>query len=542
MQKISTLELFRNSMFRNLWSANLIFNLGVVIQAVGASWLMTLISSSHFMVGLVQGATVLPLVVFSLMAGALADNFNRRQIMLFAQIVMIIVSINLTVLSYLGLITPWLLLCFTFLIGCGLAFHNPAWQATMGDIVSRENIPAAVTLNSIGFNLMRSIGPAIGGVVIAALGGTAAFLLNAMSYIPLTSALFLWKPNYKTNTLPLPREKFLGAIADGLRYVVMSPNLLNVMARAFLFGIGTISVSALLPIVACDILGGGALLYGTLLGCFGIGAITAGFVNSYIRHCFSSETIVATSFIGFSFVCFVLAMSRSIVVSHLVLFPAGLFWVLALSLFNTSVQLSTPRWVVARALALYQTASYGGMAVGSVIWGVFADAYSPTVALSVCALFLILGALAGIKFKIQEIPQIDFDPLNQFKEPQVLLDLEACSGPIMIMIDYQINENDLEEFLEVMARRRHIRRRDGARQWVLVRNLEKPGYWTEVYHMPTWVDYLRHNYRAIKADAEVNKHLDRLNCAPDGIRVHRMIEWQTIPQADEVYLKFSTEQ
>ncbi|WP_208434863.1 MFS transporter, partial [Bartonella taylorii] len=140
--------------------------------------------------------------------------------------------------------------------------------------------------------------------------------------------------------------------------------------RAFLFGIGTISVSALLPIVACDILGGGALLYGTLLGCFGIGAITAGFVNSYIRHCFSSETIVATSFIGFSFVCFVLAISRSIVVSHLVLFPAGLFWVLALSLFNTSVQLSTPRWVVARALALYQTASYGGMAVGSVIWGV----------------------------------------------------------------------------------------------------------------------------------------------------------------------------
>ncbi|WP_455476492.1 MFS transporter [Bartonella sp. B17] len=539
MQSISTLKLFRNSIFRNLWSATLVSNLGGLIQNVGAGWLMALISSSHSMVGLVQSATVLPLVVFSLIAGALADNFNRRRIMLCAQIIMMVLSINLVILSYLELLTPWLLLCFTFLIGCGNAFYNPSWQATMGDIVSRENIPAAVSLNSVGFNLMRSVGPAIGGAIIAVLDITAAFLFNAISYIFLIGTLFLWKPNYKSN--PLPRERFLGAIADGLRYVAMSPNLLSIMVRAFLFGVGAISILALLPIIVHETLGGSAFLYGTLLGCFGLGAIVAGVINSTVRHYFKSETIVVGSFIGSAFSCFLLAISRSLIISHFVLFPAGLCWVLALSLFNTSVQLSTPRWVVARALSLYQTASFGGMAIGSAIWGAVADGYSPVIALSACALFLVFGALAGIKFKIQEIPQIDFDPLDHFREPELLLDLKARSGPIMIMIDYQIHESDLEEFLKVMTRRRHIRLRDGARQWVLLRDLERPECWTEAYHMPTWVDYLRHNHRRTKADAEVNKHLRRLNYAPNGIRIHRMIERQTIPQVNEMHLKPSAD-
>lgn len=540
MPKNSILGLFQNKTFRNLWSATLVFNLGGLVQVVGAGWLMTSISSSHSMVGLVQSSITLPLVIFSLMAGALADNFNRRQIMLSAQIMMMIVAINLTILSLMGLITPWLLLCFTFLIGCGGAFYNPPWQATIGDIVGREDIPSAVSLNSVGFNLMRSIGPAIGGMIVATLGGTAAFLFNAMSYIPLIVTLFLWKPDYVSNTLP--RERLLGAVSDGIRYVSMSPNLLNIMTRAFLFGAGAISIFALLPIVVRGILGGNALLYGTLLGCFGVGAITAGVVNSFIRRHLSPETIIASAFIGVAFSCFFLATSRSLIVSHLVLFPAGLCWVLALSLFNTSVQLSTPRWVVARALALYQTASYGGMAVGSAIWGIVADNYSPVVALSVCAIFLILGAIAGLKFKIQEIPRINLEPLDHFREPELLLDLKARSGPIMIMVTYQISENDLEEFLEVMTRRRHIRLRDGARQWVLLRDLERPEHWTEAYHMPTWVDYLRHNYRRIQADAEVNKHLKRLNCAPNGIKVRRMIERQKVPHAKEMHLKPSIDQ
>ncbi|EJF91264.1 MFS transporter [Bartonella tamiae] len=536
-QKNSTLAPFKNGVFRSLWSATLVSNLGGLIQTVGAGWLMTSLTTSHSMVGLVQGATTLPVVIFSLIAGALADNFNRRQIMLTAQMMMMFVSIILATLTLMGLINPWLLLIFTFLIGCGSALYNPPWQATVGDIVPRDEIPAAVTLNSVGFNLMRSVGPAIGGAIVAAFGGAAAFIFNAFSYIPLIGALFYWKPVYGIKNLP--RERLVGAMSDGLRYVSMSPNLLNIMLRAFIFGLGAISILALLPVVAREMLQGGALLYGTLLGCFGIGAIIAGLINSRVRQRFPSELIVKLSFIGFAISCLILGLSRSLILTHIILLPAGMFWVLALSLFNVSVQLSTPRWVVARALALYQTSSFGGMAVGSWLWGALADGYSPTIALYVCSGFLFAGAIMGLKFKIHEIPAINLDPLDQFREPELSLDLQARSGPIMIMIDYVIKEEDLTEFLKIMTLRRRIRLRDGARRWTLLRDLENPNCWTETYHMPTWVDYLRHNHRRTVADAEVSEKLNALNNATQDIKVHRMIERQTVPQNDDLHMKHS---
>lgn len=536
-QKSSTLAPFKSQAFRSLWAATLVSNLGGLIQTVGAGWLMTLISSSHSMVGLVQGATTLPVVIFSLLAGALADNFNRRQIMITAQLLMMAVSVLLAVLTYCGLITPWLLLAFTFLIGCGSALYNPPWQATVGDIVPRQDISAAVTLNSVGFNLMRSVGPAAGGAIVAIFGGAAAFVVNAFSYIPLLGALFFWKPDYTNNGLP--RERLVEAMSDGLRYVSMSPHLLHIMLRAFMFGLGAISVLALLPIVAHEMLHGGAMVYGTLLGSFGVGAIVAGIINSWIRRRFSSETIVAGSFVGYALSCLLLALSDSSIIAHIVLFPAGMCWVLALSLFNVSVQLSTPRWVVSRALALYQTSSFGGMAIGSWLWGGLADSYSPVIALYICAAFLIVGAVMGFKFTIYEIPSINLDPLDQFREPELLLDLRARSGPIMILIDYEINDEDIPEFLETMSLRRRIRLRDGARQWTLLRDLEHPNCWTETYHMPTWVDYLRHNRRRTKADADVTEKLRKLSQIPEGLKVHRMIERHTVPGVEQIQEKQS---
>ena len=536
-QKSSTLAPFKSHAFRSLWAATLVSNLGGLIQTVGAGWIMTLISTSHSMVGLVQGANTLPVVIFSLLAGALADNFNRRQIMITAQLLMMAVSVLLAVLTCFGLLTPWLLLAFTFLIGCGSALYNPPWQATVGDIVPREDISAAVTLNSVGFNLMRSVGPATGGAIVAAFGGAAAFVVNAFSYIPLLGALFFWKPDYVNNGLP--RERLVAAMSDGLRYVLMSPHLLNIMTRAFMFGLGAISVLALLPIIAHEKLDGGALIYGTLLGSFGVGAIAAGIINSWVRRRFSSETIVAGSFVGYALSCLLLALSDSSIIAHIVLFPAGMCWVLALSLFNVSVQLSTPRWVVSRALALYQTSSFGGMAVGSWLWGSLADNYSPVISLYICAAFLIVGALMGLKFTIFEIPSINLDPLDQFREPELHLDLQARSGPIMVLIDYEIKDEDLAEFLKTMSLRRRIRLRDGARQWTLLRDLEHPNRWVETYHMPTWVDYLRHNRRRTKADADVTEKLRQLSQIPEGLRVHRMIERHTVPEADQIQVKHS---
>ena len=245
-QRISPLAPFQYKTFRALWSATLVSNLGGLVQTVGAGWMMATIAHSDDMVALVQASTTLPVMIFSVAAGALADNFDRRRIMLTAQVLLLIISVALAAFAYLGILTPWMLLSFTFLIGCGGALHNPSWQASMGDIVPRTDLPAAVALNSMSFNLMRSIGPAIGGIIVAAAGAAFAFIFNAFSYCALILALWQWKPETVKSTLP--RETLGPAMVAGLRYVAMSPNLLKVMFRGFLFGLSAIVILALLPL------------------------------------------------------------------------------------------------------------------------------------------------------------------------------------------------------------------------------------------------------------------------------------------------------
>ena len=255
---------FSHSIFRSLWFATLLSNLGGLIQAVAAGWVMTTLTDSKYMVALVMASTTLPIMTLSLLAGVLADNYDRRKIMLAAQSLMLVVSVGLALTTYFDLLTPWLLLTFTFLIGCGGALHNPSWQATVGDIVPREQVPAAVMANGMSFNLMRSIGPALGGVIVVAVGAAAAFTINAASYIALIFVLAFWHRPAVISALP--REPFRQATSAGFRYVGLSPNLLRIILRGFLFGIMGVSVLALLPLVAKDLLGGSASTYGFLLG------------------------------------------------------------------------------------------------------------------------------------------------------------------------------------------------------------------------------------------------------------------------------------
>ncbi|MFK4825882.1 MFS transporter [Paenochrobactrum sp. BZR 588] len=538
-QRASPLAPFQHKTFRALWSATLVSNLGGLIQAVGAGWMMTTIATSQDMVALVQASTTLPVMVFSLAAGALADNYDRRRIMLTAQSLMLLVSLALAIFAYFNLLTPWLLLSFTFLIGCGGALHNPSWQASMGDIVPREDLPAAVALNSMGFNLMRSVGPAIGGLIVAAAGAAMAFIFNAFSYIALLVALFKWQPPKSQNTLP--RESFGRAIAAGLRYVSMSPNLLKVMFRGFLFGFSGIAILALLPIVARDLVAGNALTYGMMLGAFGLGAIGGAMLSARLREVMSNEWIVRLAFLMFAGSCIFLGLSTQFWLSWLLLLPAGVAWVLALSLFNVTVQLSTPRWVVGRALALYQTATFGGMATGSWVWGSIAESQGVDLSLIVAGIVLIGGAAIGLMFKLPEFDALNLDPVNRFNEPELKLDIRSRSGPIMIMIDYKIDQDDVNQFLSLMADRRRVRIRDGAQQWALLRDLEQPETWTESYHVPTWVEYVRHNQRRTQADAEIWTRLKALHRGEKPPFVHRMIERQTVSLHDDMPLKPHTD-
>lgn len=506
--------------FRAIWIASLASNFGALIQSVGAAWMMTQISSEADMVALVQASTTLPIMVFSLASGAIADNFNRRTVMLAAQCFMLAASVALTIAAWYGALTPWSLLGFTFLIGCGTALNNPSWQASVGDIVPRSHLPAAVALNSVGFNITRSVGPALGGFIVAAGGAAAAFAVNCLSYLALIGVLFFWRPQIAPSRLP--RERLGAAMGAGLRYVAMSPNILKVLLRSFLFGLSSVAVLALLPLVARELVHGGPTLYGGLLGAFGVGAIGGAFLGGRLQLRLASEWVARLAFVGFAICCAVLALVPSALVIAGAMMIGGASWVLALALFNVTVQLSTPRWVVGRALALYQTAAFGGMALGSWLWGVIAENQGPAEALLLAAGAAVLFAAVGLFLPLPARAELDLSPLNSWTEPEVA-GVRPQSGPISIAIDYLIDEADVPEFLDAMEERHRVRVRDGARNWQLLRDLADPRLWVETYETPTWVEYVRHNSRRTNADAGWNARLRALHRAPGLPQVHRRI-------------------
>lgn len=524
-QRASALAPLRNRTFRAIWLGSFASNFGGLIQSVGAAWLMTSIAPSADMVALVQASITLPIMAFSLASGAIADSFNRRRVMLTAQIFMLSVSALLAACAWAGLITPWLLLAFTFLIGCGTALNNPSWQASVGDLVPRPDLPAAVALNSVGFNLTRSLGPAVGGMIVAVAGAAAAFAVNAFSYLALIIVLLRWRP--PTSASALPRESLGSAMSAGVRYVAMSPSIGKVLLRGFVFGLSSVALLALLPLIARNLVGGGPFTYGVLLGAFGAGAVGGAVVSPRLRAALSSEGVVRLAFAGLALCATIAAWSSTAWLTGAGLWAGGASWVMALSLFNTTVQLSTPRWVLGRALARYQTATFGGMALGSWLWGLLAEAQGLDVTLCVAAAAMLAGGAVGLAIPIAGPPDLNLDPLGRWKEPHVAVDVTPSSGPITVMIEFRIPGDAQEEFLVIMAERHRTRRRDGARRWTLLRDLEDPELWYESYQTPTWVEYVRHNMRATQADAAIGERIRALHMGPDRPRVHRMIVRQT---------------
>lgn len=515
---------FQQPIFRAVWIATVVSNFGGLIQAVAASWLMTTIAPSPDLIALVQASTTLPVMLFSLAAGAVSDNYDRRVIMLIAQCFMFTVSTALAVLAWWGLIGPWLLLTFTFLIGCGIALNNPAWQSSVGDMVPRQDIPAATMLNSAGFNFARSVGPALGGFIVASAGAAVAFVLNAMSYIALIVVLARWRPERPERLLP--RETFGLAMSAGLRYVAMSPNILSVILRGCAFGFGGIAALALMPLIARDLVRGGPLTFGILLGGYGVGAVVGAFVSARLRGALTSEALVRITFIVLAVSVAVAALSTSMWLTMPALCAAGACWVLTLATFNAIVQLSAPRWVVGRAIALYQMATFGGMAGGSWLWGWLTLHLGLEQALLAAACALVVGAALGLRSPLPPLTALNLDPLSRWREPKIEVDIEPRSGPIIVTVEYLIRDEDVYAFLGAMSERRRVRRRDGARQWTLLRDLVNPELWIERYESPTWVEYVRQNQRVTQADAEIGDRVRALHSGPNPPVARRLIERQ----------------
>lgn len=511
--------------FRAIWAASLASNFGGLIQSVGAAWMMTSLSASPLLIALVPAATTLTIMLLSLWAGAVADNLDRRKVMIACQASMLVVSALLAITAWAGLVTPWLLLGFTFAIGCATAINGPAWQASVGDMVPRAVLPSAIAMNGMGFNLARSVGPALGGVIVAAAGAAAAFFTNAISYVALLTVLARWKPDRPPQLLP--RERLGVAMGAGVGYVAMSPKIQLVLLRGGAFGIGASAVSALMPLVARDILGGGALTFGMTSGAFGIGAVLGAFGSRRLRARLSIEAIVRTAALSLALGTAITGASGWLALAMLGYMLAGFGWVTALSTFNVSVQMSAPRWVVARAVSLYQMMAFGGMAVGAWLFGSLAEHHGVVQALYASAAAQFAAAMLGLWRPLPQLGEENLDPRGDWQEPDTMVPVEARSGPVVVTIEYRIPAGSVVPFLSAMSERKRIRRRDGAHGWKLMRDLADPELWVERYHVSTWLDYIRHNQRRTVADIANSEALRQLHGLDEPPVVHRMLERQT---------------
>ena len=512
----------REPVFRRIWSASLFSNFGQLFLGVGAAWEMTRLSNSPSMVALVQTAMMVPLMLVTLPAGAIADMFDRRRIAISGLSFSALCAAVLAVISFLGLVSPWLLLLFCVLIGAGVALFSPSWQASIPEQVSRGHLPAAVALGTISYNVARSFGPALGGLIVVLYGAKAVFGLTALLYMPLLTAFFFWRRQHVPSRLP--PERIDRAIIGGARYALHAPQVRTALARVLAFGLTTATASALAPLIAKDLLHGDAATFGVLLGAQGVGAVAGALFVGNIRDRISTEWAIRLFAVGSGIALIAIGFSHSLLLTCIAFLIVGACNILTVAMLNVTVQLSAPRWVTARALSLFSSAITAGIGVGAWAWGTFAASHGVAVALIVSGVAVAFTALIGLLIPIARDEPLDNDTVEIGYEPEVSLALTMRSGPVVIEVEYDVDPDRAREFYGVMMKMQGVRKRIGGFQWSIARDVENPAIWTERYHCPTWGDYLRMRDRYTQPDFVIQAEADAYNRSQHGRRVRRMLE------------------
>ncbi|RSU17699.1 MFS transporter [Sphingomonas koreensis] len=478
--------------FREIWLASLMSNLALLITGVGAAWAMTLLTDSAQMVALVQSALMLPFLFLAMPAGAIADSYDRRRVAILAMGGGALSNLLLLGVALSGLLTPWLLLALCFLVGIFNTMFTPSWQSAVSEQVPAEDLPRAVALNAISFNIARSFGPALGGAIVAVIGAAAAFAASVLLYVPMIAAFWRWKR--VPDTPRLPPERVAGAIVSGIQYIGHSGAMRAVIVRSFLYCAGASSVAGLLPLISKLHLQGGPLVFGLLLACYGGGAVIGGVflqrLRSMLGHSPTENGVALTAA-----AIIALAFAGSLWLAAPILIFLGAVWTQALTTLNVAVQTGAPRWVSGRALAGFQATAAGGFALGSWVWGYVVEESSLTAAMIASGVALMAFSIAGRLMKSPaDIPNpaaARYDPAD----PEIDLALTGRSGPIAIQVVHIVPEEDARGFYDIMLEIRRIRRRNGASAWSLARDIADARRWIERFHCPTWHDYLRHRTR-----------------------------------------------
>ncbi|WZB64258.1 MFS transporter [Achromobacter xylosoxidans] len=522
--RVSTLSPLSFPAFRIIWIANLFANLGTWAQSVAAAWIITTEQSSPLLVAMIQVAAAFPLVALSILTGVLADNYDRRKVMLAGMGLELAGGLFITILAFAGLLHPITLIASVFCIAIGSAVVTPAWQAAVGEQVPRAHVGSAVLLNSVNYNVARAVGPAIGGLLLGALGAPWVFLLNCFCYGGLIWAIWRWKRDLPERRLP--PERLLQGAVTALRYTQHSTVTRVVMLRAFAFGLSASALWALLPLLAHEHDGGSAMLYGYMLGALGLGAILGSVLVRRVQARWGASRLISAA-AGLLAACLLaLGLTGTLWVAFPALLLSGGCWIGVLATYNTTVQMLVPDWVKARSLALYQTAIFGGLAVGSFMWGHFAGTLGVSGALAGAGVMLGLTVLLLYRSRLPE--QVDAQSLTRADSAEPALQaagFDTEHGAVLVAVQYQIPNDKLRALIGAAHPLRLMRLRNGAQQWQLFRDLEREGVWREVFLVESWMQYLRMLDRMTLADKMVLDGVRALHAGDAAPEVSRNVSY-----------------
>lgn len=499
--------------FRNLLLANVASDIGTFMQGVGAAWLMLSLNGGPMFVALTQTAAALPFFILALPAGAIGDIYDRRKVILFTEVWMVVAAIALAVVTLAGRMSPGLLLALTFILSAGDALEMPTWRAVLPELVGKDDLPAVAALNGIEFNIARAVGPAMAGLLIAVAGVGATFVVNVVSFFGVIAVVARWRRPAVVRTAP--PETITGATVAALRYIRHSPPILVVLLRVGATLFCASGLLALLPSFAHRA-NHSAIGYGALLGVFGAGAVLSAFSMNFVRAHWSTNRIVSASTAVFGLATAAVGVLHGLMPLAAALLFCGASWIFFVSLFTVQVLNQVPDWVRARSLAVLMLVFQGSFAAGSATWGALAAHYGLNIALLLAGIGATLAAALGIFFRLSDA-SVDLTPWIHWRMPVVASDADR-SGPVLVTVEYRVHPDRARQFVLAMRRYGRVRRRDGASRWGVSQDVEVADHYLETFVVSSWAEHVRQHGRAVIADRELETSLQDCLIAAPSVR------------------------
>ena len=501
---------FRHRTFAVIWVATVVSNIGGWMYSVASGWLMTGLDADPLFVSLVQVANNLPMFLFAIPAGALVDIVDRRLFLIIGETAVTLTSTAFAVLVWLHLITPWSLLVFSFLVTVASAVTAPAWQAVVPQLVPKPELPSAIAANSVGINVSRAVGPALGGLMVVAFGIAAPFWVNAVSNVGVIAALIRWQPAKKAGPR-LPPENFSQAMRSGLRHARYNASLRSTLVRTVAFFVFASAYWALLPLVARGQIGGSSALYGVLLGVIGASAVAGAFLLRTLRAKLGPDALLAGATVATALATALFGAAHNAGVALAASVLAGASWIAGVSSLNISAQVALPEWVRGRGLAMYVTIMFGSLSLGSAIWGEVASLAGLPIALYGAAAGGIVAILLTWRWKLQTGAAIDFTPSMHWPEPVTIADVEPDRGPVLTLVEYRIDPEHREAFLEAMGPYARVVRRNGAYDFAVYEDPAEEGRFVETFMSDSWSEHMRLHGRVTITDRKSEEAVRRWN-------------------------------